>query len=40
MVVPISPKDRRELEARAETEMRSLSNYLATHILEDLARSN
>ena len=36
MVVPISTKDRRELEARAEAEMRSLSNYVATLILEDL----
>jgi hypothetical protein len=36
MVVPISAKDRRELEARAEAEMRSLSNYVATLILEDL----
>jgi hypothetical protein len=38
MAVPLSTGDRKSLKERAEAEMRSLSNYVATLILEDLKR--
>ena len=34
----LRPAERRKLEARARAEMRSLSSYVATLILRDLAR--
>ena len=37
MAVPLSTADRKALKARADAELRSLSNYVATLILEDLA---
>ena len=36
MAVPLSTGDRKALEERADAELRSLSNYVATLILEDL----
>ncbi len=36
IAVPISTTDRKALEERADAELRSLSNYVATLILEDL----
>ncbi len=36
MAVPLSPADRKALKARADAELRSLSNYVATLILEEL----
>ena len=38
LVLPITIPDRRELEERARNEMRSLSGYVATLIVEDLAK--
>ena len=38
MSIPISKSNRKLLEERAQAEMRSLSNYVATLILEDLKR--
>ena len=38
LVVPITIPDRRELEERAEKELRSLSGYVARLIVEDLAK--
>ena len=36
MAVPLSTADRKALEARADAELRSLSNYVATLIVEEL----
>ena len=36
IAVPLAIPDRRELEARAREEMRSMSGYVARLILEDL----
>ncbi len=36
MAVPLSTGDRKALKARADAELRSLSKYVATLILEDL----
>ena len=36
MAVPLSTGDRKALQERAEAEMRSRSNYVATLILEEL----
>ena len=36
MAVPLSTGDRKALEERAEAELRSLSNYVATLIAEEL----
>ena len=38
LVVPITVPDRRELEERAQKELRSLSGYVAKLIVEDLPR--
>ena len=39
MAVPLSTADRKALQERAEAEMRSLSNYVATLILEELRKA-
>ena len=38
MAIPLSTTDRKRLKERADAEMRSISNYVATLILEDLKR--
>ncbi len=40
LVVPITIPDRRELEERAEKELRSLSGYVAKLIVEELGRGS
>ena len=39
IAVPLSTADRKALEERADAELRSLSNYVATLILEELRKS-